>query len=146
MKELDQNLEQLDVIGENSERTVFKEIVLDLKEVQKVKEFDGAQSLYLFMHTDKEYPPLYRHAWGYAWVSTRKDGRDIFPVSKLTFKLKMPVLSGKFMQDTEVINGKKKKANVDCRFGGTIFGNFESYWFAEAEHPRYGKWHISNKW
>ena len=146
MKEKKENLQQHDVISEKSERIIVKEVNINLKEANKIEGFDGVQTLYLHMIKRKEYPPLYRHAWGYAWVSTRKDGRDIFPVKKLTMKLSMPVSGGKKINDTDLVKLKKKKANADCRFGGTIFGNFTSYWYAEAEHPGYGKWHVSSRW
>lgn len=95
-------------------------------------------TLWLGISMNKEYPPLYRHAWGAAYVSTRQDGNDRYPVATLRLRIDMPGLGGSIVDDQTRNNAAECPA--DCKFGGTIFGDFRSTWQAWATHPGFGTW------
>ncbi|NJA06972.1 hypothetical protein HC024_14760 [Methylococcaceae bacterium WWC4] len=101
-------------------------------------------SLWLGISMHKEYPPLYRHAWGTAYVSTRQDGGDRYPVDTLRFRIEMPGLGGAIVD--EQTRNNSAECPADCKFAGTIFGDFQSTWMAWATHAGFGTWSHSDNW
>jgi hypothetical protein len=101
-------------------------------------------TLWLSISENKEYPLLYRHAWGSAHVSTREDGADSFPIETLRLRIEMPGLTGPIVDDQTRQNSADCPA--DCKFAGTIAGDFTSRWDAWATHPGYGTWSSGNNW
>jgi hypothetical protein len=101
-------------------------------------------TLWLGMSLNKEYPPFYRHAWGTAWVSTRQDGGDRYPVDTLRLRIEMPALTGPVTDDQTRNNAAE--CSADCKFGGTIFGDFSSNWHAWATHKGFGTWDNQTNW
>jgi len=98
-------------------------------------------TLWLGIMEHKEYPPFYRHAWGTAYVSTRQDGG---PVDSLRLRIEMPALGSPVVDDQT--RGNSAECSADCKFGGTIFGDFTSNWHAWATHTGFGTWENSNNW
>lgn len=144
MSDKENKAQDAEVVSASSlQMKVFKlELEKDLHE--KAEATGKPKTLWLGMKQHKEYPGIYRHAWGKAIVSTRRDMGDRYPVETLRFKIVMPGMTGDITDDQTRKNASECPA--DCKFVGVVAGDFRSRWTAWATEPGHGTWSTNDHW
>jgi hypothetical protein len=103
-------------------------------------------ALYLGISMNKEYPPLYRHAWGTAYVSSTPDGSSKYPVDHLQLVITMPQPHG----GDGIGRGDCNNAatcDADIKYGGAdAFGDFTSDWLATLTEQCYKPFSQRHRW
>jgi len=114
----------------------------EVRTAVKAKGFPS--TLFLGITRHKEYPPGYRHAWGNAWISSTKDGAHSHSVELLRLRIEMPEALGTNVSDLTCNNCASIAG--DCKFFGSVLGDFQSSWTAWASDSIYGQWSIRGRW
>ena len=103
-------------------------------------------ALYVGASLNKEYSPLYRHAWGTAYVSSAKGGDPKYAVDHIQFVITMPQPHG----GDGIGRGDCNNAatcDADIKYGGAdAYGDFTSDWLVLVTEPCYSPISWRQRW
>ena len=105
-------------------------------------------TLYLAMEQRKKSQLLTREAWGAAYVSSKEDLSDRYPVDRISFQITMPSAGNTRNEIDSQTNYNNSAVTARVSYTGTDgFGDFECLWVASASHAGYGDFNpLVSRW